>query len=174
MANDSVSGFSGEQFHYWAEFQHLVLSIFYTRNYRYHLAKWLARAAVLRAVTSSVSIGSWVIWRQYGIIWGALIATSQVAEAVQRVLPYEKRRVALSKWCISLTRLMVLAQRDWESIYAGRCTETQIADLTHKLRDRIQKAEEKHAPQGLPKNQTLHDQAEAEMAHFFETRYSLQ
>jgi hypothetical protein len=164
---------SVEQNQYWLEMQQLRLDAIYVRDYRDSIAKMERNVAAIRAVTSSGSIGAWVIWRQYAFVWAALIAISQVADALRDVFPFRKRRQALSGWCNALNRLFVDAQRDWDLIASGALSNPKIANLTHQMRQKVQRHEETYMPDGLPKRQDLSDIAQIEMEEFFRKRYSI-
>jgi hypothetical protein len=170
--NDS-NGPSQEQAVYWQEFTQLKLDTCYVRDYRDSIARWETVAAAIRAVTSSSSIAAWVIWRKYAFIWAALIAASQVADALRDVFPFRKRRQALSGWSNALNRLFVDAQRDWDNISAGSISNTKIAACTHQLRQKIQRYEETYVPDGLVRKQTIFEAAQKEMETFFRTRYPI-
>jgi len=162
-----------EQDLYWQEFTQLKLDACYVRDYRDSIAKWETGVAIVRAVTSSASIGAWVVWRDYAFVWAGLIAASQVADALRDVFPFRKRRQALSGWSNALNRLFVDAQRDWDGISAGSLSNAKISGLTHQLRKAMQAYEQTYMPDGLPRKQQLFDAAQAEMETFFRTRYSI-
>ena len=169
-----LSGPSVEQDQYWLEMQQLRLSAIYVREYRDSIGRMETTVAAIRAIASSGSIGAWVIWRQYAFIWAALIAASQIADALRDVFPFRKRRQALSGWCNALNRLFVDAQRDWDMIASGALSNPKIATLTHQLRQKMQRHEETYIPDGLPKKQDLFDAAQKEMEEFFRNRYAIE
>ena len=45
---------------------------------------------IFLALTSSGSIAAWVIWKEYPIFWGGIIAVSQVISAIKPYFPYNK------------------------------------------------------------------------------------
>ena len=69
----------------------LRASVYYLQAYQIHSEKWDNRIQIFLAITSSSSIGGWVIWNEYGIIWGSLIAVSQVINAIKRFLPLKSK-----------------------------------------------------------------------------------
>ncbi len=164
---------SAEQDAYWQEFTQLKLATCYVRDYRNSIGRSERGVAILRAITSSVSVAAWAVWRKYALVWAFFIALAQVADALKDVLPLHKRRQALSRWSNALNRLFVDAQRDWESISIGRVKDERISTLTHQLRLKMQRYEAKYAPDGLPNKEKLFLAAQAEMESFFRVRYSL-
>jgi len=162
---------SYEQQMYWQEFVQLKADAFYIREYRNSLSRWVTATAVIRAVASSGSIAAWVIWKRFAFIWAAIIALSQLADVLKDVFPFYKRRAALSRWVRQLDRMFVFAQRDWEDIAGGRCTEQQIRKLLHQLRSRKQTLESKCIPNGLSRKPDILQIAEAEAIRYFTSRY---
>lgn len=162
---------SREQQVYWQEFVQLKADSCYVRDYRNDLNRWVTGVATIRAVASAGGIAAWAVWRQYAYIWACFIAGSQVVDALKNVFPFYKRRDSLSKWSRALNRLFVEAQRDWEEVAAGRCTDSQINKLSHQLRLKKERAEAKYVPHGLALRQDLFDSAQSEAARFFAVRY---
>ena len=76
---------------YWNKMVELRVAASYIRCYRDYLGKWVTRIGVVKAVASSSSIAAWVVWKEYAFIWGALIAMSQVLDALKGVFPVTKR-----------------------------------------------------------------------------------
>jgi hypothetical protein len=100
--NESPDTPSHEQRMYWQE---LVLTKIdecyvrrYARDYNRSFRRWKTGATAIRAITSTGSIGAWLIWKRYTFVWAFLIAASQVAEALRGIFPVYKRQRALSQW----------------------------------------------------------------------------
>ena len=112
-----------------------------------------------------------MIWKQYAWIWAGIVAASQLIEALKNVFPFYKRRGELSKWSRTLNRLFVEAQRDWDVIAGGDRTNAQISELSHRLRVKKERAEEKYIPHGLARRKDLFEKAQNEASRFFASRY---
>ena len=164
---------SSEQQAYLQEFLQLKIDACYIRDYRNGFNRWITAAATIRAIASSGSIALWAIWQKHAMVWGSIIAASQIADALKDAFPFAKRRRALSAWVRQLDRLFVFAQRDWENIVGGRCTNSQIRKLLHQLRSRTQRLEAKFVPDGLPRDHELFRRAEEEAFLFFSRYYNL-
>jgi hypothetical protein len=163
---------SREQILYWQELVQLKADSCYVRDYRNAVGKWVTGIAALRAVTSASSIAIWAVWKEHAYVWASLIALAQVADALKDVFPLYKKQTALSRWSGSLNRLFVDAQRDWDDIAGGSCTNQQIRRTLHKLRLRKQAAEAKWIPNGLAMKQRLFEAAQMEAVQFFRKRYN--
>jgi hypothetical protein len=127
--------------------------------------------AAVRAVASAGGIAAWAVWKQYAYVWACIIAASQVVDALKNVFPFYKRRGAPSRWSRTLNRLFVEAQRDWDAISGGRCTNAQIRRLSHQLRLKKERAEAKYIPHGLAMREDLFEKAQLEANRFFAARY---
>jgi hypothetical protein len=160
-----------EQRMYWDEFVQLKADACYIREYRNALNGWVTSTATIRAVASSGGIAAWVIWQRYAFLWASIIALSQLADALKDVFPFQKRRTALSRWVRQLDRMFVVAQRDWDAIAHGRCRDEQISKLLHQLRSREQRLQAKYVPDGLARNDSAFQRAEAEAVRYFALRY---
>lgn len=132
----------------------------YIGLYRDYLGKWVTVLGTPRAVASSASIGAWVIWKEYAFLWAAIIAASQVADALKEVIPFSKKHKAASELAFALTSLFIDAQLEWENIFYGRYTNDEISNRLHKLRKLQFEVEGKSFPEGLGMRSSLLDEAQ--------------
>jgi hypothetical protein len=158
---------------YWTKMVELRIAASYIRGYRDYLGKWVTTIGVIKAVASSGSIAAWVIWRDHAFVWGAIIAASQVVDALKDVFPVTKRYKAASEHAVALDSLFIDAQLEWESIFSGTHTDAQINTRLHKLRKLQHDAERRSFNDGLPIRQNLFMQAENEAATFFANTYGV-
>jgi len=158
---------------YWHEFFQLKADACYVREYRNSVSKWVTAFAAIRAIASTSSIGGWLIWKRYALVWAGLIAAAQLIEALKNIFPLYKRRRALSGLSRSLNQLFVEAQRNWDEIAGGQCSNAQVRKLCRQIRSRKQKAEARFMPNGLSRNESLFKNAQAEAEHSFKERYNL-
>lgn len=172
MSSSSVP--SPEQASYWQDFIQLKLDACYVRDYRNRIGRIETSVATLRAIASSTSIAAWAIWQKHALIWGCIIAASQLVDALRDVFPFRKRRQALSGWSNGLNRLFVEAQREWDLIAAGKMPNKKIQMRAHQLRLKMQRYEETYIPDGLPRNEKLFQAAQAEMVTFLQSRYPIE
>jgi hypothetical protein len=158
---------------YWNQLIELKVAAAYIRRYRDDLGKWVTCLGTLKAIASSGSIAAWVIWKEYAFLWAAIIAASQVADALKEVFPFTKRHRAASEHAIALESMFIDAQLEWESVFSGRFTNEQISNRRHKLM-RLQHDAERHSfPHGLATKAPLFAEAEAEASDYFETTYGV-
>ncbi len=110
---------------YFRELFQLKVQCEYTRRYRNILSAWVTRIAILRAVASSGSIAGWVIWRDYAFVWGAIIAASQLADALLDAIPFTARQKAANALLTDLDALFIEALYEWERVFSGKLTNTK-------------------------------------------------
>jgi hypothetical protein len=111
------------------------------------------------------------IWHEYAFVWGAIIALSQVLDALKDVFPVTKRHKAASEHVNQLESLFIDAQLEWEDIFNGHYPDDEIASRRHKLMKLQHDAEAKNFPDGLPERKSDFAAAEAEAKLYFEKTY---
>jgi hypothetical protein len=151
-----------QQILYWNALVQMKVACAYIRRYRGRQKKWVTALAVLRAIASSGGIAGWAIWHELSFVWGAIIAASQVADALSGVFPFAKKHKSATKHTVTLDALFIDAQLEWEAIFAGRVSDTEIANRVYRLRKAVNDAEIKHFPDGLEVDHDLFDLAQSD------------
>jgi hypothetical protein len=141
------------------------------RRYRDDVGKRVTGLATLKAIASSGGIAAWAIWREYAFLWGAIIAVSQLADALKEVFPFTKIHKAASDHVISLNAMFIDSQLEWENIFSGRYTDEQIMNRRHKLMKLQHETERRNFPSGLPEKELYVVEAERDAEQYFETTY---
>lgn len=100
------------------------------RNYD----KWIN---VGLAITSSSSIASWAIWSQYAMIWGILIAVSQVITALKPLFPFNKHVHTLNTHCYKQEALFLELEELWFKVKDKRIDEDEARQQLTYLKKRI-------------------------------------
>jgi len=65
----------------------LKVAVGYIRRRRDDLNKKVTAFGTLKAITSSGGVAAWAIWKEYSFLWGAIIAASQLADALKDESP---------------------------------------------------------------------------------------
>ena len=63
------------------------------------------------AITSSASIASWAIWSDYAMVWGCIIAISQVVTALKPIFPFSKHVHTLNTRCYKHEALFLVKNK---------------------------------------------------------------
>lgn len=95
---------------YWNQLVEIKVSSIYIRLFRdktHRIVRWVG---IVRAVASSASIGGWAIWHEYALIWSIIVATSQVVDALQNVMPFYKNHRAACDLASALETLFIDSQ----------------------------------------------------------------
>lgn len=157
---------------YFNELWQLKVQCEYIRRYR-DILSWRVHAfGTLRAVASSGGIGGWVIWKDLAFIWGAIIAVSQVADAVKDQFPFTARQKAATGLLMELDALFIQTLFEWESVFSGKFTTEEITERRRKLMDLQHNLQWKHFPTGdLPRRNDLFVLAERDAIPYLETMF---
>jgi|ERR1700722_11359921 len=172
--NEGVQNPHRQQQLYWAQMIELKAACAYMRLYRNHLSRWVTAIGTIRAVASSGSIAAWALWREHAFVWAAIIAISQVLDAVKDVFPVTKRHKVASDHVNQLESLFIDAQLEWENIFTGHYPDGEIANRRHKLMKLQHEAEAKSFPDGLAERKSDFRVAQAETKLYFEKTYDVQ
>ena len=107
-------------------------------------------------------------------MWGAIIAVSQLADALKEVFPFTKNHKAASEHTISLNSMFIDAQLEWENIFSGRYSDEQIMNRRHKLMKLQHEAESKNFPDGLALKTDYFAEAQEEAKEYFGATYRVE
>lgn len=171
MADTELDGHRQQDLYFRELFQ-LKVQCEYTRRYRDVLAWWVTRFAFLRAIASSGSIAGWVVWKEYAFVWGAVIAASQLADAINHVVPYTARQKASNALLMDLDALFIETLFEWESVFSAKLTNEEITERRRKLMQLRHDLEVKHFPTGdLPKREDIFALAEQDTITYLEAMF---
>ena len=147
--SENVQDLHRQQKLYWDEMFELKVALSYIRLYRDSVGRWVTGLAALKAIASCAGIAAWVIWKEYAFVWGAIIAASQVADALKDVFPFAKKHKAACEHAVTLANLFIDVQLEWENVFSGRYTDDEIMKRLHQLRKLQLDAENTTFPMGL-------------------------
>ena len=121
----------------------------------------MSRLSILKAVASSGSIGGWVIWSEYAFIWAAIIAASQVADALKDTFPFSRQSRAENEHILALDRILIDVELEWIRVFRGDYPEDEVIDRCRKFMMLQHDALRKNFPDGdPPRNNELWAMAE--------------
>ena len=169
-ANDEEAAHRQQDLYFNELFQ-LKVACEYIRLYRNSLSLWVMRFAALRAIASSGAVATWAVVKSYPLLWGGIIAASQLADALQDVIPFTAQHKSASALSMTLNALLIEALYEWEGVYAARFTVEEITDRRRKLMQLRHDAETKHFPTGLPEKKNYLALAEEEAKSYFDTQF---
>lgn len=157
---------------YFNELFQLTVQCKYMRRYRNILARRVRGLEILRAVASNGAIVTWAIVQSHPMVWGTIIALSQLSAALKDAIPMTARHKAANGLVVSLDALLIEALYEWESVFGGQFTNEEITERRRKLMELRHKAEVEHFPTGdLPKREDLLRLAEGDAVDYLQTMF---
>lgn len=91
------------------------------------------------AITSCGSIASWSVFKEYSLIWGIIIAISQVINSIKHLFAFNKNVHNLNARCYKLEALFLELEDLWYKVKEVRISnieaETQLAYLKKRVAD---------------------------------------
>lgn len=160
------------QARFWKEFHQLKVQVIYVQELLLEAERNERVAKMAVAITSSASIGAWVVWNEWAWLWGAIIAGSQVFSAIHPHLPYKDRLRTYSSVLRDLEKLFIDAEHKWQSVADGGMSIQQInreRTLLHKKKGDILN---RYMPNSVfPSNPKIAERAEIEAANYFSYYY---
>jgi hypothetical protein len=95
--------------------------------------RWDRNINIFLALTSSGSIAAWAIWKKYEIIWGIIIALSQIVTVIRPYFPYYKYVKELNAKSLKIENLNIEFERLLDKLQRGKLNEDQAADIYYNL-----------------------------------------
>lgn len=156
---------------YWRQLEQLKAASVCIRLYRNRLGWQVRTVEVVKAIASSGAIAGWVVFKEYPLLWSAIIAASQALDALKNVFPFARNHKSASDLTVALELIWIDAEEEWESIYAGKLSEEAITKRRTKLRKLQLDAEKKYFPDGFKPSDKLIGLANEEAEAYFALTY---
>lgn len=84
---------------------------------------------IFLALAASSSIGAWAIWKEYPMVWGGIIAASQVVTTVKPYFPYSKMVKEMNARCLKMDLLNIeFEERIWDMMQRAIISEATILE----------------------------------------------
>ena len=124
------------------------------------------------AVATSSSISGWIIWRDYSFVWAAIIASSQVINAIMPKLPYKDRIKALTSFLVEYEILLLDVEKVWLDINDKNLNDSEINKSFSQIRKRRSESQRKYLISKSPdKDERLRGKAKIETDLYFKLYY---
>ncbi len=148
--------------------------IFYITEYIQYYERIDFYVNIVLAIASNTSIGAWAIWQTLNMLWGIIIALSQIITAIKPFLPFKKTLTFLYPLRNKLELLALEIEQEWFKVSQGKLTEEEIHNLTCKFKS--QKTEIEHEifkNKSLPENKQLIQEARKSNKYYFENSFNI-
>lgn len=170
--SDNGAG-NGAQEAYWKQLVLCKIVSCYVKRYRDSQAGWINITGIFKAIVSSSTIGAWIIWKEYAIVWAVFLAAAQVLDAVKEYIPQTKNRRSASEFVQTMEAIIIDARFEWFSVYNGEYTANEIMDRWRKLAKLMNETEAKYFPDGLPADSKRQKLAEDDAEAYFLNTYGV-
>jgi len=161
------------QLKYWREFTQLKEHSLYLNLYQVSDNRVEFWKNIILAIASSSAIGAWAIWQVVPLLWGFIIAGSQVIQAISPLLPYKKRMEHLNKLSSEFDGLCIKAEEDWYEIANGKKTNDEVHDIQMRLKKKALQISEKQLKGFvIPIKDKLSNQAIEQRELYFKNQFS--
>lgn len=153
---------------FWDELCQLRFDLFYLDDCISYSRKCDDFINMFTAITSSSSVGAWIIWRTWSFLWSCIIAVSQVINAIKIYLPYSKRIKILNEQYSELYKLFIDCEYMWFKISNGDFTEEEINDKLREFRSKKHMIDSKYAKQiPVPENKKMIEKAMKSVEQYY-------
>lgn len=153
---------------FWDEIVDTKYSIYYFECYKQYYEKIDLRIKYFLGITSSSSIASWAVWREYDYIFGIIIAISQVINAIKHFFPFETKFKKLQALTSEYERIYLIANNDWYYVSEGLKTTEEINMETTKIKKLKLDAESKYFDNScLKDNHKIYKKAEQKLKIYY-------
>jgi hypothetical protein len=157
---------------FWKEFHQLKVQTIYVQQLLIRAERNERLVKMFLAITSSASIGAWVIWKDLAIVWAGIIAGSQVISAIHPLLPYKDRQKMYSAVLRELESLFIDAEHKWHEVADGSLTVAKINNERTNINKKKNAILNKYMPATVfPSNEKIAASAEAEAMNYFAYYY---
>jgi hypothetical protein len=156
------------QARFWKEFHALKVETIFVQKLLLDAERKERLAKMATAITSSASIGAWAVWKDWALLWGAIIAGSQVFSVIHPLLPYKDRLKMYSSVLRDLEKLFIDAEHKWQAVADGSMSVSQINKERATLQKKSGEIVNKYVPNGVfPPSAKITELAEKEASEYF-------
>lgn len=157
---------------FWKELHQLKLEVVFVQELLREAERNERFLKLFFAITSSASIGAWVVWKELALLWGAIIAGSQVLSAIYPHLPYAERLKTFSLVHRDFEKLFIDAEYKWQTVANGSLSIKEIDDERMRLQMKKNKILNEHMPGSIfPTSPRKAERAKKEAANYFAHYY---
>lgn len=128
---------------------------------------------IFLAITSSSSIAGWAIWSEWAMVWGIIIAASQVVTALKPIFSFNKHVHTLNTRCYKQEFLFLELDRLWHSIMDKELTTENAKTNLEHLKQRITENEFFDDDDSFEPDQEIIDKATEMTADTLQTKYNI-
>jgi hypothetical protein len=126
------------------------------------------------AIASSGSIAAWAIWDQFPMVWGIIIASTQVITVVKPYIPYFKYVKELKGKLLKIENLNIELERLWYYYTNKKISDEEIEARYFELKKEITEVLNFQDDTILTVTDEIEEKANNKMRIFLKTNYNLE
>lgn len=119
----------------WSNFIRTKYQALYLSHFNSYIRTFDRAVNIVLAITSSGSIGGWLIWKEYPYVWASILGVSQLINLVKPHLPYLKDKEQLAETYIFYETLHLDYERLWMEVEDTE-NESSLTDKYFQLKDK--------------------------------------
>lgn len=156
----------------WSNFIRTKYQALYLSHFNAHIRTFDRIANIIIAIASSGTIGAWLIWKQYPIIWASILGISQVINIIKPLLPYLKDKEALAESYIFYETLHLDYERLWIEYEADEDEQTATSKYL-QLKDKELQVIDKLKSIKVNNYKKIERLARIEWANYLQSNYNV-
>ena len=114
------------------------------------------------AFASASSVATWVIWKQYPVLWALIVGIAQVLHIAKPYIFFIKNETEFLEYYFDFNTLYLEYERLWYDFEDERADEETVRNRFNALREKELQIVRSHKQTHCPKLKWLLDQAQAE------------
>lgn len=127
--------------------------------------------SIMIALASSGSIATWAIWSKYPLLWGGIIAISQVVAFVKPYFPYNKYLSEVQKKKNIALKVNLDFERLWYKMQYDKISEEESVNEFFHIKELMNKAYNFKEDINAQRNQSIIDEATNKTETFFKINH---
>lgn len=128
---------------------------------------------IILAIASSGSIAAWTIWQNVPMVWGAIIAISQVITAIKPFFPYNKYIKVVNRKSYECDLLNLDFERLWYETEHQEISDKEAKDRYFKLREKVIEISNFEDDMAFKISTKIEEQANKKTKDFLQNRYNI-
>ncbi|MDW3192947.1 MAG: hypothetical protein R8G66_11305 [Cytophagales bacterium] len=156
----------------WGNFIRTKYQALYLSHFNSYIRTFDRIANVTVAIASSGTIGAWLIWKEYPIVWASILGASQLTNIIKPFLPYLKDKQTLAESYIFYETLHLDYEKLWSEFETNE-DEKMATEKYFQLRDKELQILDKLKSIKVNNNKKVERLARNEWANFLSSNYNV-
>ncbi len=128
---------------------------------------------IFLAIASSGSIAAWAIWNSYPMVWGTIIALSQVVTAIKPFFPYYKYVKELNSKCLRIESLNIELEKLWYKLQKDKISDDEASEAYFDIRAQCNEVFNFADETILEVSKAIENKANQKMKVFLKSNYNI-